>query len=226
MSETNAEQGFDAVTEQALPIPEQRTFEGRRSFETPSWMAPRTSETQRVPAQAEPEHDTFVPPMPRPTRDVAIPSEAHWTERAKPRLLAGTLLTVSLVGAVACLVFTVTTQSVVAIAGLVGCAVVAVIFRGGLMSAGVTTVELKGATLKVRRNGVLDIFNLADPIHQATMSGTPGEANWRLRMEALGGRVVELTSAQVNSRELAPVITYFHALAERERREREERFNR
>jgi hypothetical protein len=225
MSESESEGSTEALP-QVPPIPSQRNFEGRQNFETPTWIGPgRPGAVQHVPAQAEPEHDMFAP-VPVPTRDVAILAEGHWSERAKPRLVAGTLLTLALLGAAGCLVLTILTQSIGAIAGLAGCAIVAVIFRGGLMSTGVMTVELKGSTLKVRRDGVTDIFNLADPAHQATLTGTPGDPTWRLRLEALGGRVVELTPAQVDPAELGPVVAHFNAIAARERQERERRFNR
>lgn len=237
MSESDSLEGAtDAPT---IPqVPGQRddseapaVYEARKHFDTPAWLDSRPgyegTEAPVVPAQSAPTHDTYVPPPPpRPTRDIAVLDEGHWTERAKPRLFAGTVLTFALLGSIACLVLTITTQSAGAIAGLTGCAVVAVIFRGALMSASVTTVELKGATLKVRRDGQVDLFNLADPTHLVAMTGDPHTSDWRLRLEALGARLVELTPAHVDATELAPVVTYYREVAERERLERERRFNR
>ncbi|MBO9520290.1 MAG: hypothetical protein J7518_02030 [Nocardioidaceae bacterium] len=218
------------------PIPSQRdehetpaVYEAREHFDTPSWLGPsrRGAEAPSIPAQGSPGHDTYTPPPPpKPTRDIAILGEGHWTERARPRVFAGTLLVLSLLGVVACLVLTITTQSVGAIAGLAACAIVAVIFRGALMSASVTTVELKGATLKVRRDGQVDTFNLADPTHLVEMTGDPRSSSWRLTLEALGARYVELTSANVDAAELAPVVTYYREVAARELRDRERRYNR
>lgn len=230
--------GFESLTDTSVApsVPGQRqenetpaVYEAREHFDTPSWLGPsnRPAEAPVVPQQGVPTHDTYVPPPPpRPSRDVAILGEGHWTERARPRLFAGTLLALAMIGTVVCLVLTIVTQSAAAIAGLAGCAIVAVIFRGGLMSASVATVELKGATLKVRRDGQVDMFNLADPTHLVEMTGDPGGSGWRLRLEALGARVVELTPAQVDAKELAPVVAYYRAIADRDRLERERRFNR
>lgn len=242
MSEMDRADGVTEAPEQTPLIPQQREFEEQKSFATPSWMGPsrtyaetEAETTSLVPPQAEPAHDRYAEsyapppepaPLPLPTRDVAVLGEARWVEHVRPRIFVGTVLTLALIGVVVCLVLTVVTQSVAAIASLVGCAIVAVIFRGGLMSSGVTTVELKGATLKVRREGTQDVFNLSDPSHRVEMIGSPGDAGWRLRLESFNGQMVELTPAQVNPSELAPVITYYRALAERERFERDRRFNR
>lgn len=235
MSENNSLENTEAPPVPQVPPQRDATdpppvFEARQHFDTPSWMGtrPRTESTNPVvPEQSVPRHDVYTPPpAPKATRDIAVLTEAHWSERARPRLFAGTVLTLALLGVIGCLVATAVTQSMAAIAGLVGCAIVAVIFRGGLMSSSVTTVELKGATLKVRRDGTTDMFNLADPTHLVEMSGDPHSSGWRLRLEALGARIVELTPAHVDATELAPVVTYYREVAERERLEHERRFNR
>jgi hypothetical protein len=73
---------------------------------------------------------------------------------------------------------------------------------------------------------VLDVVNLADPMHYVDMIGTPDEPTWRLRFEAVDGRVVELGPTQVDAPELHRIATYYRAVANRDKLDRERRFNR
>jgi hypothetical protein len=214
--------------EAARHLAEQRRAEARAQFETPSWIGPNRSTSPVVPTQAEPEHDVFDEPEPAPAvpQGSPIPATAHWAEKAGNRFVAGTILSVALVGLIVSLVLTITTQSVGAIVGLAASALVAVIFRGALMSSGITTVDLKGSILRVRSGGVLDIVNLADPVHIVALVGTPDQPSWRLRLEAVDGRIVELGPRQVDAPELDRIVKYYRAVAERDKRDRERRFNR
>jgi hypothetical protein len=209
---------------------EQQRAQVRSQFATPSWIGPdRGAETHaQVPAQAEPDHDELdeledlVPTSVGPT----IPDTAHWSETALPRLVAGTLLALALAGVVTSLVLTITTQSPVAIAGLAASAFVAVIFRGALMAAPITVVDLKGPMLDVRRGGDVQLFNLADPAHLVELVGSPAQPEWRVRLEAVDGRIVELGPHMVDAPEMHRIVVHYRAIADRARRDREERFNR
>ncbi len=201
-------------------------------FATPSWLGPgRPSEAApeyaapQVPVQAEPIHEQMHVYAPTPSAD-PVPETAHWVEHRKPRVFVGVLLTAALLGAITSLVFTVLNQSVVAVAGLVLCAIIAVIFRGALMSSGLTTVDLKSSTLKVRFDGEQSIFNLADPTTRIEMSGTPGSSDWKVLLESVDHRELTLTAAHVNPTEFQRIVTHYREVAERERRDRFERYNR
>jgi hypothetical protein len=208
---------------------EQQRAHARAQFETPTWIGPaRTESTQGIPQQAEPEHDDFEaiePVVPMVPHD-PIPATAHWAEKAKPRLFAGVALVAALAGVITSLVLTITTQAPGAIAGLAASAIVAVIFRGALMGSGITTVDLKGSILRIRNGGVLDIVNLADPVHLVELVGTPDQPTWRLRLEAIDGRTIEIGPAQVDAPELDRIVKYYRAVADRDERERARRFNR
>jgi hypothetical protein len=141
-------------------------------------------------------------------------------------MVAGTILLLALAGVLTSLVLAVITQSIGAIVGLLACAFVAVIFRGALMGAGVTTVDLKGSIMRIRKAGVLDIVNLADPVHLVELVGTPDQAAWRLRVEAVDGRTVEIGPREVDAPEVHRIVEYYRAIATRDKRERERRFNR
>jgi hypothetical protein len=212
--------------EAARQLAEQRRAQARAQFDTPSWIGPNRSTSPVVPTQAEPEHDDFGAPEPALPRGEPIPDAAHWAEKAGSRLVAGTILTLALAGLVVSLVLTITTQSIGAIAGLAASALIAVIFRGALMSSGITTVDLKGSILRIRTGGVLDVVNLADPVHIVDLVGTPDQPTWRLRLEAVDGRIVELGPRQVDPHEMHRIVEYYRAVAERDRRDRERRFNR
>jgi hypothetical protein len=206
---------------------EQQLAHARAQFVTPTWIGPPRTESA-IPQQAEPEHDeveSYAPEPPVVPHD-PIPATAHWAEKAKPRLFAGTVLVAALAGVIVSLVLTITTQAPGAIAGLAASAIVAVIFRGALMGSGITTVDLKGSILRIRNGGVLDIINLADPVHLVELVGNPDQPSWRLRVEAIDGRTVELGPAQVDAPELDRIVKYYRAIADRDERERARRFNR
>jgi hypothetical protein len=216
--------------EAARQLAEQRRAQARAHFDTPAWLGPtRAGGPAPIPEQVEPGHDDLVDDVEVVVPTVSatpIPDSAHWAEHARPRLVAGTLLVASLAGVITFLVLTITTQSAGAIAGLAACAIVAVIFRGALMSSGVTTVDLKGSVLRIRKGGLLDVVNLADPVHLVELVGTPDQPTWRLRLEAVDGRVVELGPQQVDAAEMHRIVEYYRAIAERDKRDRERRFNR
>lgn len=229
-SDTGTATGPEALSaEAARQWAEQRRAQARAQFETPAWLGPPrdVQTTPQIPAQAEPEHDDDLDealaaaPAANP-----IPDTAHWAEKATPRLLAGTILLAALAGVLGFLVVAVVTQSIAAIAGLAACAVVAVIFRGALMGSGVTTVDLKGSIMRIRKGGQLDVVNLADPVHLVQLVGTPDDPSWRLHLEAVDGRTIELSQREVDPVEVHRIVEYYRAIAERDRRDRERRFNR
>lgn len=205
---------------------EQQRAAARSHFDTPAWLGPhRDVAPASIPEQLEPDHDDLAVAVPTVSQ-TPIPDSAHWAEKARPRMLAGVLLVVALIGVLVSLVLTITTQSVGAIAALVACAIVAVIFRGALMSSGITNVELKGSILRVRKGGVLDIVNLADPVHLVELVGTPDQPSWRLRVEAVDGHTVELGPQHVDAPEMHRIVEYYRAIADRASRDRDRRFNR
>lgn len=196
-------------------------------FDTPSWLGPSTREytPPQVPVQSEPVHEQVHAYAPTPVTD-SVPDTAHWVEHRKPRTFVGLLLTAALLGAVASLVLAIVNQSVVAVGALVGCGIVAVIFRGALMSSGLTSVDLKSSTLKVRKDGELSVFNLADPAHRVEVSGTPGSSDWKVVLESIDHRELTLTAAHVNATEFDKIVRYYRTVAEREAQDRFNRFNR
>lgn len=228
-SETGTATGPQALSaEAARHWAEQQRAAARAQFETPSWIGPpRATAEPHVPAQPEPDHDevTVAAPRPAPVGD-PIPATAHWAERATPRLLAGSILLAAMAGTIAFLVVAITAQSIAAIAGLAACALVAVVFRGALMGSGVTTVDLQGSIMRIRKGGVVEVVNLADAMQRVELIGIPDRPDWRLRIEALDGRVLELGPREVDPVEVHRIVEYYRRMADRDRRERERRFNR
>jgi hypothetical protein len=214
------------AAETARQWAEQQRAQARAQFVTPSWIGPsRTSQAAaHIPAQAEPDHDEIEFVLPTVSSN-PIPDTAHWAEKARPRMVAGTILLLALAGVLTSLVLAIVTQSFGAIIALVACAFVAVIFRGALMGSGVTTVDLKGSIMRIRKGGVLDIINLADPMHIVELVGTPDRPDWRLHIEALDGRNVEIGPSEVDAAEVHRIVEYYRAIAGREKRERDHRFN-
>lgn len=228
-TDTTPTAGPDAMAaEAARQWAEQQRAQARAQFTTPSWIGPARpwQETQPlIPEQAEPTHDELAQLTPTTAPHARIPDNAHWVERHRPRLVAGTLLVVALAGVVTFLVLTITSQSTTAIVGLAASAFVAVIFRGALMGTGITTVDLQGSVLRIRKGGVLDVVNLTDPVHLVELVGTPDQSSWRLRLEAVDGRVIELGPHQVDAAELHRAVEYYRSIANREKGDRDRRFN-
>lgn len=220
----------DPAVEAAAPpqVPQQRRLEAREHFDTPSWMGPErewhAEYAVGLPAQPEPTHE-LLPPIPQ-RHNAPIITEGHWVETAPPRRLAGALLTLGILGLIGAVTAAAMTQSVVAISVAIACAFVVVVFRGALMSSGISTVELKSGRLSVSRDGHKDVFDLADPAHLVEVLGTPGDPHWRLRLENYDGRIVELTDKHVKPEDLHPAVVHYRAIADRERSDRERRFNR
>ena len=218
------------AAEAARTAAQQRLAAARSQFSTPSWIGPSRDGAVAgeavIPTQLQPDHDDEPEIVVPVVSDNPIPDAAHWSERAKPRILAGVVLLASLAGVLGFLAWAIISRSVGAIAGLAACAIVAVIFRGALMGAGVTTVDLKGPVLRIRRGGVLDVVNLADAMHRVELVGSPDQPTWRLLIETVDGRVIELGPHQVDAPEMHRIVTYYRAIAEREKRAREQRFNR
>lgn len=199
-----------------------------KHFDTPAWMGPTHGTetfTPQVPAQPEPSHDTLHVFAPSPAAE-PMPETAHWVEHRKPRVFVGVVLTLALIGAIASLAFAIVNQSVTAVVVLVVCVIFAVIFRGALMSSAVTTVDLKGSTLRVRKGASQAVCNLADPSHRVEVLGTPGSPDWQVILEATDGRDLVLTAANVDPVEFHRIATHYRVVAERERQNRLERFNR
>lgn len=62
-----------------------------------------------------------------------------------------------------------------------------------------TEVSLAGPVLTVRRGRESDTFDLTGPgLRRITTAGFPGRPNWRVRLEARDGRLVELGPTQVD----------------------------
>jgi hypothetical protein len=204
----------------------------RTHFQTPTWIGPpreTSAHEATIPAQAEPEHDDLADLGSAPSAVGAselIPHTAHWSEKTKPRVLAGTVLVSALAGVLAFLAVAIISQSIIAIAGLAACAIVAVLFRGALIGASVTQVDLKGSVMRVRRGAVLEVVNLADPLRFVELDGAPDLPSWRLRFESVGGHTVELNPHEVDAPELQRIVEYYRTIAQRDLRERERRFNR
>jgi hypothetical protein len=217
----------------AAPVPQQRETEVESHFSTPSWLdpgggtvVPRVVPTQPTAQTADPVPMAPTHPYAPAAADKPFIEQGHWVESTPPRRIAGTVLVLSLVGLVGSLIAAITTQSVIAIAAAALCAVIAVVFRSALISTGVTTVDLKGSRLTVFRDGVHDEFNLVDPTHPVEIVGSPGDPGWRVLLDTVDGRTVEVTAAQVDAAELHPAIEHYRSLAARERADRERRFNR
>ena len=66
----------------------------------------------------------------------------------------------------------------------------------------------------------------ADPANRIEVSGTPGASDWKVVMESLDHREITLTASHVNPVEFDKILLHYRAIAERERQDRFNRYNR
>jgi hypothetical protein len=233
MDETDmAQQQAPATTEAPTmavppppPVPVQRPAEDLAAhFETPAWIGPSRTQSA-VPTQRPappPEDLRFAPPPPEKT----FVDHGHWVKSDPQRRIAGAVLVLASLGAIGALVAAIVSHSLVAVIALVACCFVAVLFRSTLVSSGVITVELAGPRLTVSQGGQRETFALTDPQHLIELVGTPGDAGWRLRLETVDGRIIELTPAHVDPAVLHPAASYYRSVAVRAREDHDRRFMR
>lgn len=193
--------------------------ETNRHFATPSWLGPerRTQAAEPVlPAQAVPVHDTIAPdhvPAALTGPPPEVPESAHWEERRRRQFLAGSLLLVAFLGAVFFVTLAILQGSVVYGAAAGACVVALVIVRSMLMSAGLTTVDLRGSRLTIRRDGSVDTIDLAGTYTILEVRGDPRSRDWQLAVETTDGRVHELGRRQCDPVALDAAVRYYRELA-------------
>lgn len=193
----------------------------RQHFDTPSWLGPPRHDSPApepvLPAQAEPVHDTIAPdhvPAALTGPPPEVPESAHWEERRRRQFLAGSLLLVTFLGAVFYTTLAILQRSPGYGAAAGGCLVALVLVRSMLMSAGLTTVDLRGSRLTVRRDGFVDTVDLASPYTILELRGDPRARDWRLAVETTDGRLHEIGPQQCDPVALDAAVRYYRELAQ------------
>jgi hypothetical protein len=108
------------------------------------------------------------------------------------------VVTLGCIGALAGLVLTAVQASTGSITVLAVSTVVAVMTYGSLTLNDPTTVTLDGPVLTVHRGEMDDVFDLSRKVRRLRTEGRPDRPNWRLLMETIDGRLIELGPDQVD----------------------------
>jgi len=124
--------------------------------------------------------------------------QGTWVQAAPRRLFGQILLGLATTGALVGFGLLIHHQTFDAMAVLVGFTIVALLTYLALSSSSPTTVTLAGPRLTVRCGGDIDEFDLAGPIRRINTIGFPNRPNWRVRLEAHDGKIVELGPTQVD----------------------------
>lgn len=180
-----------------------------------------------IPPQRTPEHDALphnvlpnnvlpdgLPTEARQARDIRIPARAEWSEERRGRWIAELLLATLILGTLSSLAMTVITRSPVWAISLVLCALVAVIVRGTMIGSTHSVVRLEGSNLTIQRGGHVELFNLADAFRLVETVDSPESPHWRLRLETVDGRIVELTPHHVDAEVLHHAVVYYRTRSE------------
>jgi hypothetical protein len=141
-----------------------------------------------------------------------VPEEAlHgiWQRPAPHRRTNLFFVAVAIVGALVGMVLLLSFQTFDALAVLVGFTVTGLLAYTALSVSSPTTVSLDGPFITVSRGRQTDEFDLSGPIRRVSTVGRPNRPNWRVRLETIGGKIVELDPTQVDSVLLHAAITRY-----------------
>lgn len=126
------------------------------------------------------------------------PLVGSWTQSAPRRLIGQVILVLATLGAAAGFGLLFVVQTFEALAVLVGFTNVALLTYLSLSSSAPTTVTLAGPMLTVRCGRDTDTFDLSGPVRRIGTYGFPNRPNWRLMLETIDGKVIELGPTQVD----------------------------
>lgn len=138
------------------------------------------------------------PEPPAATAPLGPEPSGEWTQPTPGRLLARIVVALGCLGALTGLVLTAVQASTGSITVLAVSTVVAVMTYGSLTLSDPTTVTLAGPLLTVHRGEMDDVFDLSRSVRRLRTEGRPNRPNWRLLMETVDGRLVELGPDQVD----------------------------
>ncbi|MBV9831974.1 MAG: hypothetical protein JOZ82_10320 [Marmoricola sp.] len=220
-----------AVTGKVVDIPTQL----RRAYQTPGWVGSAATtgpdappvvqhELRSRPAPAHPAAHTAA--QRRPQRPDGLVTHARWTGSQSSSVALVFLIVGFLVAAGAKASGLLQQQTTPGLALALACLLGAAGLYAILVVLRPTVVELDETRLSVRRNGHEDRFDLTNPFQELQVSGKPGTSGWHLALGCPDGRMVRLTGAMVDSRQLDAVVAYAQTYAVRDRIARIDRFSR
>ncbi len=195
----------------------------------------RASPTSLVPEQAPPTHESLmeaapavvVAPTPRPVAEPpSIPDTVHWRASHVPRMVAGVILFLAVLGTAGLAVrYADGLDENDFVDLMVGVSVVVVLWAV-LIASTPQRVSLSGSMLTVHNLAGSETFDLADALQPVDLVGDPRTPNWALLLHHADASTVVLRRQDVSPSELDPIVRHYRAIADRRGAERDARFNR
>lgn len=142
-------------------------------------------------------------------RDTDLAFHGTWVQPAPRRVLGQVILVLATTGAVGGLGLLLWHQTFDALAVLVGFTVIALLTYLALSASSPTTVTLSGPRLVVRCGRDTDEFDLRGPIRRIQSIGFPNRPNWRIRLEANDGKIVELGPTQIDPALVHAAVSHY-----------------
>ncbi|MCW2827280.1 MAG: hypothetical protein JWQ67_896 [Marmoricola sp.] len=198
----------------------------------------RPHRTQTVPAQKVPGRTVSartVPAQPAPvTRHapaaelalVEIPDAASWKASHLPRVVAGTMLALAVLGAAGLGVRYGQSRTSDDFVSLVIGLVVVVVLWAVMIATTPQVVLLEHSILTVHNTGGTERFDLADPLQPVDVVGNPRTSHWAVLLHRPHHATVVLRRNDVVATELDPIVRHYRAIAAQRHSDRDARFNR
>jgi hypothetical protein len=203
----------------------------------------------QIPAQMVPEHDsdptrhdiatteaTAAAPVvpvadaaPEPSAPtlpaVEIPHSAQWRASHLPRVIAGSLLAMAVLGTAGLGLRYAQSRAGDDLASLVVGFAVVVALWAVLIASTPQKVTLVGSVLTVHNTRGEERFDLVDALQPVDLVGDPRTSHWAVLLHRANNTTVVLRRNEVVASELDPIVRFYREIAHRRHAERDARFS-
>ena len=146
---------------------------------------------------------------------VHIPANAHWTASHLPRVFAGALLALSVVGTwVLGVRFEESRLPQDFVSLFIGVGVVVVLWAL-LIATTPQEITLRGSVLTIHNSSGRETFDLADGLQPIDIIGTPRQRKWAVLLHRADRTSVVLRRHDVNAVEFDPIVRHYREIVGR-----------
>ncbi|MCW2808218.1 MAG: hypothetical protein JWQ93_2173 [Marmoricola sp.] len=157
---------------------------------------------------------------------VDIPDAASWKASHLPRVVAGTMLALAVLGTAGLGVRYAQSRTSDDSVSLVIGLVVVVVLWAVMIATTPQVVHLEHSILTVHNIGGTERFDLADPLQPVDVVGNPRTSHWAVLLHRPHDATVVLRRNDVVATELDPIVRHYRAIAAQRHSDRDARFNR